>query len=239
MIGRYRDALDLYRDHAHPDDDGPRAFRRAASVNGDAMTPIKMIGVWDTVGALGIPLRGLRFLTRRDYQFHDTELSGSIEHAYHALAIDERRAPFEPTLWCYKPKENQHVEQTWFSGVHSDVGGGYAESELSDIALAWMIERAARAGLTFDAEAVAAMPLHGDPRGRLHNSKTGLYLLTRGEDRAVGLSPDATTCANAMLPDPTQQLHDSVTQRWDADPGYRPEGLRQYFVRVGDPRGAR
>ena len=236
MIGRYRETLDLYRDRHHPDDDGPRAFRRAASVNGDAGTPIKLIGVWDTVGALGIPLRGLRFLTRRDYQFHDTELSGSIEHAYHALAIDEKRAPFEPTLWCYKPKENQHVEQTWFCGVHSDIGGGYAESELSDLALEWMIDKSGNAGLAFDPEAAAALPTHGDFRGRVHNSKTGLYLFTKGDDRPVGLSPDATTCANARMPDPTQQLHASVRQRWDADTGYRPKGLRDYFARMGDPR---
>ena len=172
-----------------------------------------MIGVWDTVGSLGIPLRGLRWLTRREHQFHDTELSGSVQVACHALAIDERRAPFVPTLWDYKPKPGQQVEQVWFCGAHSDVGGGYAETGLSDIALEWMIGKARAAGLAFDAAAIEAYPLKPDPVGKLHNSKTGLYRLTAGIDRAIGA-------------DPTQSVHPSVRTRWDADPGYRPAPLK-------------
>src|SRR5690606_28826285 len=97
-----------------------------------------------------IPLRGLRFLTRRKYQFHDVELSRIVRHAYHAVAIDERRAPFVATLWSGEPKEGQVIEQVWFTGVHSDVGGGYADHGLSDIAFAWMMEKVARVGLELD-----------------------------------------------------------------------------------------
>ncbi|MDF3010573.1 MAG: hypothetical protein K0S03_1369, partial [Burkholderiales bacterium] len=104
----------------------PMQFRKSCSLIHEEPIPIRMIGVWDTVGSLGIPLRGLRWLTRREHQFHDTELSGSVQVACHALAIDERRAPFAPTLWDYKPKPGQQVEQVWFCGAHSDVGGGYA-----------------------------------------------------------------------------------------------------------------
>ena len=240
-VTRYRDALALYRNDQHPDDAGPAGFRASYSVCGTDGVKIKLIGVWDTVGALGIPLRGLRWLTRRDYRFHDTELSGAVEHAYHALAVDERRAPFEPTLWYYKPKPSQHVEQVWFCGVHSDVGGGYAEVGLSDVALQWMMEKAEHAGLSLDPRSTATYPTHPDARGRLHNSKTGLYRLTPGSDRRIGVkvereggSADEPGAAHDM--DPTQSLHPTVLERWDGDPTYRPGALRAYFARTGDPR---
>ena len=77
-----------------------------------------------------------------------------VENAYHALAIDERRTPFEPTLWMHKPKPGQTIEQVWFCGVHSDVGGGYPERGLSDITLDWMIGKAKGVGLAFDKTAM-------------------------------------------------------------------------------------
>ena len=175
-------------------------------------------------------MRGLRWLTQSDYQFYDTELSGAVKFAYHALAIDEQRAPFEPTLWIGEPKPGQTIEQVWFCGVHSDVGGGYAESELSDIPLNWMMDKARRAGLVFDAEALAAYPLHPNPTAPEHRSKTGLYLFTPDFDRPIGL--------NGTTADATQTVHESVRKRWDTDPSYRPPGLRHYFRRIGDPRGA-
>lgn len=74
---------------------------------------MRFIGVWHTVGSLGIPLCGRRGLTRDEHQFYDTHLSGTVERAYHALAVDEHRAPFEPTLWTYTPKPGQVVEHVW------------------------------------------------------------------------------------------------------------------------------
>jgi uncharacterized protein (DUF2235 family) len=241
-VAQYRNALKLYRDEEHhPDHPYSVDFRARYSIGGEARIPIRCIGVWDTVGALGIPVRGLRGLTRKDYQFHDTELSGSVQYAFHALAIDERRAPFEATLWAYEPKPPQVVEQVWFCGVHSDVGGGYPEIGLSDLALDWMIEKAQGAGLSFDAETQRALPTRGDPRGKLHNSKTGLYRLTPGSDRVIGKSllrrrDGEEADEGSATTDPTQSLHASVLQRWDSDPSYRPKPLREYFVRVGDRR---
>jgi len=78
---RYREAVSLYTDDRHPDDEGPVRFRRESSVMGEQPTPIQFIGVWDTVGALGIPVRGLRSLTAHKYRFHDVELSGSVRFA--------------------------------------------------------------------------------------------------------------------------------------------------------------
>ena len=178
-------------------------------------------------------------MTRSKHQFHDTELSGAVEHAYHALAIDERRAPFEPALWFYKPKPGQIIEQKWFCGVHSDIGGGYPERGLSDITLGWMIEKAQGPGLKFDNDALQAYTLHPDPRAMLHNSKTGLYRLTPGSDRPIGLAAKAPGAADdaPSRNDPIQSVHDSVLARWDADASYRPKALKDYFIRIGDRRG--
>lgn len=220
FVRYYRDANALYRNTEHPDDEAPRKFRASYSIAGAGAITIRMIGVWDTVGALGIPLRGLRALTKTKYQFHDTELSGTVELAFHALAIDEHRAPFAPTIWSYKPKRGQRVEQVWFCGAHSDVGGGYAESGLSDIALGWMIEKALSAGLAFDKETLAAYPLQPNPLAKVHNSKNGLYRLTAGIDRRIGVD------------DPTQSLHETVLKRWREDPAYRPRSLKDYFERA-------
>lgn len=239
FVEQYRRAIELYRSEVHPDDDAARLFRAQFAVGGVNGQRIKLIGVWDTVGALGIPLRGLRWLTRRKHQFHDTELSGIVEHGYHALAVDERRAPFKPTLWAAKAKPGQTVEQVWFCGAHSDVGGGYAEAGLSDIALEWMIAKARLAGLAFDDAAVAAHPIDPDPLGALHDSKTGLYRLTKGFDRPIGLAARAANEPEsaARRDDPTQSPHPSVLRRWDSAPRYRPRSLAAYFRRSGDPRG--
>jgi uncharacterized protein (DUF2235 family) len=238
-IRLYRKALELYQSGDHPpDDEVSKDFRQAHSITGVDSIPIHFIGVWDTVGALGIPLRGLRGLTRGKHQFHDIELSGTVRFAYHALAIDEHRAPFEPTPWFFKPKEGQTIEQVWFCGVHSDVGGGYAEAALSDLALDWMLGKAREAGLALDQAALDGNPLKGDPRGTLHDSKGGLYRITPGIDRRIGVSPKdpAKPDWSNVMDDPTHSLHPSVRARWDSDPKYRPASLKAYFKRIGDPR---
>jgi len=218
----YSGALGLYRDpDTHPDDDVPKQFRSSYSCCGTDLIPIRCIGVWDTVGALGIPLGGLRGLTRRSHDFHDCELSGTVEYAFHALAIDERRKAFEPTLWLEKPKPRQVMSQTWFPGVHSDVGGGYVESGLSDISLRWMMANAELAGLSFRPDTEPS----GDTAAPIHNSKTGLYRFGRSLSRPVASAP-------------SQTLHPSAIERWDRDPTYRPANLRAYLEAIGDVRGS-
>ena len=110
-------------------------------------------------------------------RFHDTRLHPSIEVGLHALSIDEVRGPFRPSLWTRPrhaaPTPGQHVEQVWFAGSHANVGGGFPETELSDIALLWMAERAnATAGLALDMDALlrAAKP---NALGLQHASATG------------------------------------------------------------------
>ncbi len=236
---KYADALALYRSDDGPDEPAPTRFRERHAIGGLQRTEIRFIGVWDTVGALGIPIRGLRSLTRGKHQFHDTELSGSVRHAAHALAIDERRTPFKPTLWEYQPKPGQTVVQMWFPGVHSDIGGGYAERGLSDLTLQWMIDQASAAGLVFDGDAIDAHPITPNPHAPITQSKTGLYRLTRGIDREIGESTRRVRgeAEQDRGRDPTQHVHESALLRWDADPRYRPRGLREWFRRAGDRRG--
>ncbi len=147
-------AYDFYRDkndYTSPDSDLMRSFRKEYAT--EENTPIHFIGVWDTVGSLGIPLPWYKLVNTKKYKFHDVKLSSYIKNAYHALAIDEKRKLFEPTLWTKansvlaNKKHEQQLEQRWFSRVHSNVGGGYKDSGLNNIALQWLFDKAEAAGL--------------------------------------------------------------------------------------------
>ena len=142
--------------------------------------PIKCIGVWDTVGNLGIPiLLAMRY--NRRFAFHDVRLKPNVEVALHALAIDEPRGPFSPALWTLPkrrpPSENQHIEQVWFPGSHCDVGGGLVCSDLSDAALLWMASRAHQAtGLAFDFDHLKATA-RPNPLGEQYHPGGSVYRL--------------------------------------------------------------
>jgi uncharacterized protein (DUF2235 family) len=115
---------------------------------------IRFIGVYDTVGALGVPLPAAADINEPIVGFHDTALGNGIQHAVHVLAVDERRGPYVPTLWTEDPAQplaaEQSVLQVWFPGVHSDVGGGYRDKGIGDITLEFMLGQAARRGLVVD-----------------------------------------------------------------------------------------
>jgi uncharacterized protein (DUF2235 family) len=123
---------------------------------------ITCVGVWETVGSYGIPAGiGLaplaRYFTLLTLGFHDTSFGDNIKVGLHAVAVDEHRRPFVPTFWTIPKGEgpNGQVEQTWFAGAHSNVGGGYTDGGLSDQALIWMIARVqALTALDFDVAAV-------------------------------------------------------------------------------------
>ena len=102
---------------------------------------ITCLGVWDTVGSLGIPVDPLG-LDSKEYGFLDTNLHPDVLNAFHAVSIDERRREFPPTLWTAPFANGQTVEQVWFAGVHCDVGGGYNETGLSSVTLNWMLRKA-------------------------------------------------------------------------------------------------
>lgn len=125
---------------------------------------IKCIGVFDTVGSYGVPaglgLSGLPHLfTYWTRGFHSRRIGDKVEVALHAMAIDEMRRPFMPTFWMQRDgdqhPDEQVVEQMWFPGVHSNVGGGYEDTRISDMALAWMISRVTQyTDLEFNKEAI-------------------------------------------------------------------------------------
>ncbi|KAI1344263.1 hypothetical protein F5Y15DRAFT_107250 [Xylariaceae sp. FL0016] len=121
-----------------------------------ALIRVKAVGVWDTVGALGIPQS--RILNRlgirpsnREYQFYNTNLSCKIEHAFHALALDETRGPFMPTLWERNPEaeEAPDLRQVWFPGSHANIGGGWEDQGVANSTLAWMMDQLASVGCEF------------------------------------------------------------------------------------------
>ncbi|QWC83757.1 DUF2235 domain-containing protein [Nocardioidaceae bacterium] len=196
LDARVAEAYALYRTGQHPEDPDVVAFRRTHSHE----TRIRFVGVWDTVGSLGIPLSGvgLAALVNRRWQFHDTDLSSRIDTAVHAVAIDERRGPFTPAMWRTDGTARQEVEQVWFAGVHSDVGGGYAERGLADLSWTWLAGRAADCGLTLDPDVLAAA--RPDPDGVLHESRTGVYRLLRPAVREPGAAdPDSESAATSAL----------------------------------------
>ena len=176
----FDDAWNLYRQSDHKRDVDSLARLSAAC---HYPIPIRCIGVWDTVGNIGNPFSGAARISRR-LAFHDMRLHDTIDVALHALSIDEIRGPFRPTFFTLPEgaalAAHQHVEQTWFAGTHADVGGGWPETELSDIALLWMAKRVgALTGLAIDTAKLkrSASP---NPVGLQHYSAAGwVYAMSR------------------------------------------------------------
>ena len=112
---------------------------------------IEFLGVWDTVPALGVPGAVIdtfvNFIPSWKHRYHDFTLHPSVKNAYHAISIDDNRKWFQPTIWNSYNKKYQNVEQVWFSGSHTDVGGGFQDPGLSDITLEWMLEKAIAHGV--------------------------------------------------------------------------------------------
>jgi len=162
-------AYTLYRQGSVPEQ---RRFRKHCA----RQIPIEAIAVWDTVGALGIPLGWFDDLNQHFLQFHDTQLGSNVRHAYQALAIDEHRRSFAPTLWTPSTTPQQTIEQRWFVGAHSDVGGGYNNALLSTRSLAWIQSKLGELGLTTHrVEALSATALQ--PTDSWQQFLAGLYSL--------------------------------------------------------------
>ena len=138
---------------------------------------IKFLGVWDTVSALGLPVKGISAVLDWliPHQFHSFDLSDSVEFARQALSIDEERKSFLPVIW--NPVENDttgKMKQVWFSGVHTDVGGGYDEENLSNISLKWMLREATSKNLRIYEKSPAYIKLMdstSDVNGMMHNEQ--------------------------------------------------------------------
>ena len=127
---------------------------------------IHAVAVWDTVGAMGIPVYAAKNENIDMFKFADTRLNAEVRWGLHAVSVDEQRKEFIPTLWG----QDQRVTQVLFPGAHADVGGGYAasnmESGLSDAAFVWMRDELEKKGIRFLSPPVC-VPVP-DPRGTAH-----------------------------------------------------------------------
>ena len=190
---------------------------------------IEFLGVWDTVPALGIvPLPGVDHLIDRipawKHQYHDFKLHPSVRNAYHALSIDDDRAWFFPTVWKAYDPNKQKVEQVWFSGAHTDVGGGFWEAGFSDIALEWMVQKAVQHGLLLHLRSrrywnFCVAP---DATDAVHNPRSGWGRIYKSGVRDNVWDGDAYKVFGPP------RIHESVLERARQLPGYRPWILQNY-----------
>lgn len=195
-----RNIRQIYRLYQYaPSGDAARAFR-ARTCHESA--PIEMVGVWDTVKALGVRLPLLWQFTEAAHDFHNHALGASIRHGYHALARDETREVFAPVMWDCPPGWAGKVEQVWFRGTHGDIGGhlgGYeAARPLANIPLVWMLEKLEGCGLDLPEGWRARFPC--DPDAPSVGTWMGigkLFMLRRA--RQVGR-------------DPSERLHETLAR---------------------------
>lgn len=146
--------------------------------------PIRFVGVWDTVGALGAPGALGQIFNRNKYKYHDIGLHDQIENAGHALAIDEQRKPFAPSLYTRPAGWKGKLEQAWFPGYHSNVGGSCHPDGMANEALHWIVGQAEALGLEFDAPFLANYwPCFN---AQLHDSMTLLYKVMGRNVRPIG-----------------------------------------------------
>jgi uncharacterized protein (DUF2235 family) len=152
----------------------PDDFKAKYNTDCHADAKVNFLGVWETVGALGIPLDLLAASNEKQFAFHDTGPCKVVKHACHALAIDEHRHNFVPTFWTGPAPTGVEIEQVWFAGAHADVGGGYATRGLADIPLVWMAEMAQADGLVLDWSCLPEKE-RLDPLAPTHDSSSGLF----------------------------------------------------------------
>ena len=210
--------------------------------------PIKVVGVFDTVGALGIPKIplltriGLQSTTMKDYRFHDTALGNCIEFAFQALSLDERRASFTPCLW-EKMEGNQTVlRQVWFPGAHANIGGSYPDQQIATITLAWMVAQC-QPFLDFDLdyvidqwEDVEDYGKHHDGQarqwsfGKIFDGVTAVYALAgrmiRKPGRYCFVDPETGAATDEPLFDTHEYIHPCVRARFKLKgPGIEDRGI--------------
>ena len=215
-------ALRLYRNRGHVF--GPADYRQFIADHGRP-ADITFLGVWDTVGARGLPRRfALSALVNHRHRFHNVQLGQRVRRTCHAIAVDERRSAFEVTPFeTVSEEQAKTVEQLWFPGDHGCVGGGKKNKEskgLYDGAFRWMMEQAMDAGLAMDPRALAPPTCNPNPLDyfdagvlkKWWNPAQWAYLLVGHADR--------------MSPPGIDSLHASTKARWHGIPTYRPEPLK-------------
>ena len=228
---RYRTPLaKLVR--GHPDPAEIERFRTECCHEQPAS--IHFIGVWDTVDAVGLPfhLADLINLTVYRFKFPDQHLGSVVRTACHALALGDERHSFHPLLWHHRGDDDRRIDQTWFAGAHSNVGGGYPKQGVSLVALEWMLEKAERAGLRLVPGDREYCRDHANVDDKVYDPRAGLGVFYRWKPRDM-----AALCADNRVA-PT--VHLSVLERIahgteDYAPGNLAPDARVVITPTGDP----
>ncbi len=200
------EAFEVYKDHK---ENPQRAENFRCSDKSHGAVKIHFLGVWDTVVALGFPKRTdvtgpvtlvmnalfIAFEEALDYvwphSFYHYKLTDNVEYAYQALSIDDERTAFWPYVWQEKNIEDtddrtkNNVEQVWFAGMHSNVGGGYERSGMAGVPLHWMVNRAKNHGLVFDGNDLQDIYSGCHIHGRMYNSRDGFGFFYRYHPREI------------------------------------------------------
>lgn len=230
-IRRIPEAYKLYRSHLKPHHPDITEFRQKYGFRYEFedRVPVTLLACWDTVGSLGIPdispFLKLDQKINEKYRFHDPELSLIIKNALHAVAIDEKRSTFSAALMeKNNQSSDQKLIQKWFPGDHGSVGGGTQEkSGLSDSALQWMIDSTAELnlGLEYNSEDIPT-GIYPDPKVDFDLPPTSF----------IGKLTRAIGSKERVVSDNFDDLHESVKQRWQARPDYRPENLQKHRLQL-------
>lgn len=254
-LGDLPDAWTYYRsDPPH----SPQDFETKYHTDCHVDARVDFLGVWETVGALGIPLDVLAAANEKKFAFHDTSPCAILKHGCHALAVDEHRHNFVPTFWTGAAPAGVAIEQVWFAGAHADVGGGYVTRTLADIPLVWMATKAESDGLALDWSCLPDKT-HLDPLAAAHDSSSGLFRPDRL--RPMYREIEQTPCQISFyerlyapvddngkpLPTINEKIHRSVVTRYgkqaamcsnDKDgacvaTAYNPKNLTPFFTKTG------
>jgi hypothetical protein len=203
--------------------------------------PIRMIGVWDTVGAAGIPVFRIPGVSSSTLGFHHTGLRRPIKYAFHAVAIDEHRRKFAPTLWTVRTAPGAQpapmrslaaAEQRWFIGAHANVGGGCYDDLLAQIPLRWMMRKAANLRLAMRNELEVD---EGEYLGPISDSyreffKGAYACVSSRHYRPIAEEPKvAETGTHTNV---NETIDASVFERWRADQTYRPPNFVDWVRRL-------
>ena len=174
-----------------------RAYRAAGRAEAESFkktyqphqdVEIQCIGVWDTVDAVGVPFDWLRDLLSKviNWRFHESDLSSLVRNGFHAIAVDDERQTFDPVMWNEASKhEGQVIEQVWFAGVHSNVGGGYPREGMALVSLDWMMSKAANCGLCFVPALREQVRQGANVHAKLYDSRSGAKAFYRYRPRDI------------------------------------------------------
>lgn len=202
----------------HPDGVGAKKF---SSDHSHRSKKVHFIGVWDTVGALGIPISLMGLFDRHD-EFYDSKMGANVVIARHALAIDEQREDFKPTVWTTRTTTD--LKQVWFAGVHADIGGSYPPDKKSgamssNVSLEWMLNEATKAQLYIEPHIKKNLP--GQVLAKIHKSRNHVYRFKKPLNREL------------IIEDKPTKIHPSVKERYLSDKRYRPPQLKKLVEQLG------